>query len=314
MDTDHDGASEAGRTTRHAVNGSPVNSGRSAKLRSVLLLTVSVVSVFLLGAVVHAVATQLVHHEGPLSPADRLKNTNDARLSLIQLLGAVGLVCGLFYTARTNRQTRDAHIETKETHQAERFAQAIGYVGDVSGAVRAGAAHQLRLLAGERPDYWPSVEDVLVALVRERAVPGGTEVGADVIAAMSVIGDPSSPRQRRPLDLRGVHLQGATLLGLNLEYARLDGAVLRESNLTDACLTRASLVRTRLDEARLRNAKLREVDLRGASLRGTYVYNADFSKSDLTDCELGGAVDLTSARLPEARHEPPTSRGSGLER
>lgn len=270
----------------------PVDNGRSPKLRPFLLLTVAAV---LLGALVHVVATQLVRHEGPLSPADRLKNTNDARLSLIQLLGAVGLVGGLVYTARTYRQAREAHIETRETHQAERYASAIGHVGDASEAVRAGAAHQLRLLAWERPDYWPSVEDVLVALVRERAVPGGTGVGADVSAAMTVIGGPPSRQRERPLDLRGVYLQGATLVNLNLEGARLDGAVLRESDLTDARLAQASLVGTELDEARLAGANLQEVDLHGASLRGANVYKADFSESDLTDCKLDGAVGLPYA-------------------
>ena len=238
-----------------------------------------------LGAAIHAGATLHVRHRGDLSVADRLNATNAARVSLIQLLGGIGLVGGLVFTVRT-------YALTRHTQRSDRFTKAVQQIGDPeSETTRAAGVYTLWLLAREARAYWPAAEQVLAAAIRERATPGGP-VRSDVQAALTVLGQrplrPSGERGK-PLDLRGVDLTGADLAAANLERARLDGACLRMANLVDARLQLASLRRARLDGARLSSADLSSADLVGASLRDAVLYQTQLRDADLEGCDLTGA-------------------------
>jgi hypothetical protein len=243
-------------------------------------------AIAILGIAVQWLAVLLVRE---LS-AETAKATNDARVSLIQFLGGVGLLGGLFYTVRS-------FLLTRGTQRADRFSRAIDQLGnDKSATVRSGGAYNLGVLASEEEGYWPMVADLLSTLVRERATQG--PVGPDVQAALSVLGRrPTAVARGRPADLRGAHLEGVTLASANLENAWLMGTNLKSADLTDGCLRRCNLENGNLQGARLSSADLREADLTGADLSGADVYRVSFEHTILDGANLSGIRNLIPGQL-----------------
>lgn len=231
--------------------------------------------------------------------AEQSKAVNDARVSAIQLLAAIGLGGGFFYTVKTFGLAR-------HTQRAERFTKAIGHIGDQgSEAIRVGGVHSLKLLALEEPLYWPVAEQILSALVRERAKPG-IGLTADVHAALAVIGDrpAQSSSNRSPLDLRRVHLPKVNLVGANLERVWLDEAFLDGCDLTDARLGNARLTDADLNKAVLSNADLTACDLTAARFRGANFYKTTISSAEVSRADFSGALNLSRDELKETSGEP----------
>ena len=260
-----------------------------------LTVLLAVVAFCVLAVLLHVTATRMVQG----TTAEHAKTVNDARVSLVQLLGGIGLVGGFIYTARTFALTR-------ATQRAERFTKAIEQIGDKdSSTVRAGGVYNLRLLTEEESIYWPVVEDVLAALIRERAKPGAS-ITADVQAALTVIGDrpDGTSTRRRSLDLQGVHLPGANLVGANLKRARLANACLDGADLRDARLVGASLAGATLEIAELASADLTEADLTQASLRRANFYCTKLGSAELSGCYLTGARNLSAEQLASTTGDP----------
>lgn len=256
-------------------------------------LFVAAASSCVLATLIQFVAVRLV--DG--MTVEQAKSINDARVSLIQLVGGIGLVGGLIYTARTFALTRF-------TQRADRFTKAVEQIGDESEAVRAGGVHSMWRLTTEDENYWPAVLNVLTALVRQRAK-RGTVVNTDVQAALTLIGDrPVTAAARRPLDLRGVHLPGALLMGANLSGAWLDGSNLAGADLTDARLGRARLISANLDDADLSAADFSEADLKKAKLRRANFYKTVLYSADIAGSSLQGARHLTDEQLRTTYGEP----------
>lgn len=264
------------------------------------VLVIAAASFVLLAVLIQVAATLLIRDEQGLTTVDRLKSINDVRTSLIQLLGGLGLVGGLVYTAKTFSLGR-------ATQRADRFAKAIERIGDNSETVRVGAVYSLWSVCLEAETYWPTVEQVLCALLRERAKTDAT-LTADVQAAATVVGGrPSRPAGARglPLDLRNVNLAGANLARANLERVRLDNAILNGANLTDVKFRRASLTETKFGGADLASAELIEADLSRASLiEGANLWQTVFTGATISDCDFGGARNLTREQLAKTSGEP----------
>jgi uncharacterized protein YjbI with pentapeptide repeats len=247
---------------------------------------------------VHLGALLLVQHRGVMTAAARLKAENDARVSLIQVLGGIGLVGGLVFTVRTFRLAR-------LTQRTDRFTKAVDQLGNTeSEAVRVGGVHALWLLSCEAEEFRGPTEVVLCALVRQRTRRKAA-LGSDVQAALTVLGRLSSGlSRRRPLDLRGARLQGADLTGANFERARLDGVDMRGAVLIDAVLVSARLAGACLDGADLKSADLRFADLKHASFRDADLYDVNLSGAEIDGCDLSGAQNLTAAQLASADSAP----------
>lgn len=241
------------------------------------------------------VALHSIPRHGALSPADRERALNDARTSLIQLLGGVALLSGAVFTART-------HLLAKRTQRNDRFVKCVEQLGSESAATRTGAAFGLWLLAEDEPSYWPAVEELLSSLVRERSPcqPVKQTPGPDVHAAMAALcRRPSrAPGEEQTfVNLRGVELTGVDLHGANLGLALLDGARLDDAVLVGANLRRASLVAASLNDADLSNADLEHADLSSASVLNASLWRTNLFGVIATNCDLTLSRDITSEQI-----------------
>ena len=274
---------------------------RRLSYRQVGALTVAFVFAIVAAAIAIFFAARLmVGDQGRIPRVDWLGAQNNARTTLIQLLGAVGLVGGLVFTART-------FVLARRTHRSDRFAKALDQFGnDDSEAVRVGGTYGLLMLAKEAHEYWPPIEEILSARVREVAT-AGSRLGGDLQAALSVLGQrPEMEVGQRglPINLRDVDISGASLNGANLSRAYLDGAVMRSTKLVDARLVRARLSGADLNGADLKgtdftNATLSNATFVGAKMLNAVLFGADISNADFSDVE-----DFPSEQLAHAIGRP----------
>jgi hypothetical protein len=145
-----------------------------------------------------------IHRErNSLQPQDRLKLEsdarklqNDARTALIQAIGGLALLIGLYFTAKTLRTTQEGQI-------TDRFSKAINQLGETGPenlAIRLGGIYAMERIAKDSEwDHWPIME-ILTAYVREHAprkeeeqnnqLPWGIrpKLAADIQAILMVIG------------------------------------------------------------------------------------------------------------------------------
>ena len=208
---------------------------------------------------------------------DLAKAEDDARKSVIQVVGGLALIAGLYFTGRNAWLMREGQI-------TDRYTKAVAQLGDKALDVRLGGIYALERIAHDsHRDHWVIME-VLTAFVRERAPrkeksvsppPNNTlrreeqpgdyipppEVRAqaehapklttDVQAALTVIGR-RQPQYDKPggrLNLRETGLSTAALPVAHLANADLSGADLSGANLSGANLSGADLVRARLSGA-----------------------------------------------------------------
>lgn len=271
-----------------------------------------------------------------VEPKDLAKLENDARTTLIQGLGGLVLLIGLYFTLKNLQLTQDRQI-------TERYTRAVEQLGSDKLEVRLGAIYALERIARDSErDHWPLME-ILTAYIWERAPwppqeklsppPSTIELNppADIQAVLTVLGRRNRGFETKDqrLDLRGTNLRGANLFvadleraiftranlerahlagakleraifaEANLEQAFLEGASLQYAGLDRAHLEKARLLGVRLEDAFLWDACLSEADLRGAHLERTNLFNASLQGANLPDAYLNAAF-LQSADLQGA--------------
>jgi uncharacterized protein YjbI with pentapeptide repeats len=92
-------------------------------------------------------------------------------------------------------------------------------------------------------------------------------------------------------DFAGADLSETNLGGLDLKKANFRSTDFRKANLKNTNLRDAILVRANLQNANLQNANLSGVDFQDADLAG----------ADLRDAQFVGAINLSSAKVINAR-------------
>jgi hypothetical protein len=240
---------------------------------------------------------------------NRLKLQNDARATLLQGLGGLAVLVGVFFSYRQlqhNRRQLEHSIKAgREQHQldqqgqiTERFTRAIDQLGHERLDVRVGGIYALERLTNDSPRDQAPIAEVLSAFVRGHAPwpptgkdqpPAGAPLDAvrplrewapDVQAALTVLGRCERPRDGpRRLDLTNTDLRHALLGEANLQH----------TDLTGARLQGADLYCTQLQDAKFVGACLQGAYLVGAQLQGAILKAEELPGVELEDAKLDGA-------------------------
>jgi hypothetical protein len=223
---------------------------------------------------------------------DRVLAENEIVKNVLQSLGGVVVIIGLYFTWRNLRLTHEGQI-------TDRFNQAVEHLGADRVEVRLGGIFALaRIARDSAKDYW-AVMQVLSAYVRESGRGDNqTAVAVEIQAILTLLA--TRELEYEPADMV-IDLSGADLRQVNLRNASLDGFHLDDVNLEHADLSGA-----RLQAAFLRNAKLHSAQLRGADLSAANLTSADLRDASLRDAKL------VSANLFGARFEGTTLVGADL--
>jgi hypothetical protein len=245
---------------------------------------------------------------------------NNARLPLLQALGALLLVAGVISTWQQVLISREGQV-------TERFTRAVDQLGSQAVDVRTGGIYALERIARDSAADRATVVEVLAVYVRHHA-PGPTPApphdltatgvseavaklqtrAPDVHAAMTVLGrahwrDRSIELQLNDTDLRKTYLPGADLQGAFLNRAHFEGSWLRRVVLRRANLRHAHLQEVWMPEADLAGADLHDADLRGAYLMGACLDGTDLSGADLTGAREDAKTTWPTGFDAERRRE-----------
>jgi hypothetical protein len=233
---------------------------------------------------------------------------------LAQVVGAVVLAVGGFFTWRNLRVTQQRLDVDREVQITNRFTQAISQLGaelkdgQPNLEVRLGGIYALERIARDSPrDHW-AIMEILTAYVRENAswsrrtnpsnavedeVEKPPPPSVDVQTALTVIGRrvvSADPDDR--LDLRETNLRSVDLDGAHLEKAILYESHLEWANLGGAHFQGALLLAAHLD-----NAFVQDADFAGADLSGADLFNVDFASASVKDALLVSVHGLTSKQI-----------------
>jgi uncharacterized protein YjbI with pentapeptide repeats len=279
---------------------------------------------------------------GPLGKAERIKAESDARGVLISALGVAALVISLYLTTLSLKDSRESTNRsldvTREGQLSDRFQRAVTQLGDPSLDVRTSAIYALgqvasstkNLLNDEMRDQRLLVTDILCNYLREHArsqlLPSSSShavvsrpLGAEVQAALTVLGRRDRYNTDRRLELPGIDLGGADLRDAHFENADLNGvnfskallnnahfdrAILYDANLTKAVLAGTDLTEAVLVGADLTGAVLDHTKLRGTNLTQAVLIGTDLTGADLDKADLSGVRDITPDQLGRTTGRP----------
>ena len=275
-------------------------------------------------------------------PQAQFEVLDRARLTVALIFaGLVGLL-GVHINWR-RVSTLERQVATAQLGQiTERFTRAIDQLGAVrpdntpAPEIRAGGIRSLERIAGESPeDFWP-ILDILSAYLRsqsdtpplddnyypvEQLVEQAhrTRDRMDVAFTIDAIGR-LWPHNREsvttPLNLRAVFAPRVALAEKNLRNADFRWAYIEHADFRGADLRAADLLYARLEgatfqHAQLQGAILREAEVSNASLQGAALQGAFLSSANLQGANLQGA-DLRSATLRLANLGVANLRGADL--
>lgn len=277
-----------------------------------------------------------------ISSLDRFTAENEARRTVVQLLGGIAVLAGLFLTLRRLDHAERQLALAQQSHFTERYSRAIEQLGDESMHIRLGGIYALERVSVDSSADYVSVMDVLTAFVRQSvkwnetaAIPlSRTELPQDVQAVMRVLarrpplmtGTEPPWLDLRQTDLRTLDLDRANLrrvlfVGSHLEraklwFATLSGSVFFNAHLEDAEFEQSKLVdcvmsHSTCDRARFSHCDLQHTEFSDASLvacdfSGARLVDTIFTKTNLQGANFYGAAFertvLCGADLTDAKH------------
>jgi hypothetical protein len=227
---------------------------------------------------------------------------NGARTTIVQAVGGLLFIIGLYFTFKNISITEDGKI-------TDRFSKAVEMLGNAQPDVRVGAIYALERIARDsRKDHW-TVMEILTAYLKDRfpinerterepskSEPFSERADKDLQAAISAIA------RRRWLNTEPdrIDLAGLNLSLIMASHGKFKDVSFNGSNLNKAALVFADLRYAALLHVDLRNANLLEARLNGAymaeaDLRGAHFQGADFENTILSNANLCG-VNLSDVK------------------
>ncbi|WP_409464834.1 pentapeptide repeat-containing protein [Amycolatopsis sp. GA6-003] len=261
----------------------------------------------------------LIPASGPTADA-RMQSVSAIRTSIVQLVGSMALISGLYFTLQNLRLSRRAFSASTTQQSIERFSRAVKCLGDKDRLeVRLGGIHVLRRMAEDSPEDQAVVSQIFCTLLREhrgngdaarrgRAAPDVTAMASslDRFNGLSAGLDPLdlSGANLSYLRLRALNLARADLADASLECARIDALDLTDANLIRLDGQGADLRRSSMVRAVARNANFDGADLSWSDLRSAAFILASLRNCSLVGCTLDGSLfvgaDLRGAILRSA--------------
>lgn len=285
----------------------------SRRAAAVLLAGAGAAALAVLGTVFVVLPGAVVDHDlagASVTAQDRLKAVNDARTTLLQVVGGLVVLFGAYATWRQLRLGQEGLRATQEGYVTDRFSRAVDQLGSDKLGVRIGGLHALWRIAEQSARDREAVISIQAAYLRTHlpwppaAGPGSPAAdvhindvapletrAADAQVALTALGVLCQNREQSWVNLSLTDLRRADCDGLWFPEVNFDRACMEAAGFYHANLTQASLVAVNLRHADLTTAVLRRVrcvqaDLRAAKLVEADVRGADFTGTDLREANL----------------------------
>jgi hypothetical protein len=239
-------------------------------------------------------------HGGQLAPQDRVKAINDARVTMLQTVGGLAVLLGVYATWRRLLINEEELRVTRDGQVTERFGRAIEHIGNEKVDVRIGGIYALERIARNSIRDRDAIISTLSAFIRTHATrpadePEGEAAeslamrASDIQTAITVLGRMPRAGTEERVRVPNTDLRRSRLWQLNLDQALMGGIDLRGARLWDASLVAADLG----------HADLRDADLSRARLEDTWLVGADLRGARLDDAILTGVLSDERTRWPD---------------
>jgi uncharacterized protein YjbI with pentapeptide repeats len=232
------------------------------------------------------------------STMERANLENQYRLTIVQTLGGIVVIVGLFFTYEKILTLKDGQV-------TERFTRAIEHLGKEHLELKLGGIYALERIAKEsKTDYWPIME-ILTAYVRKNS---GCDINGNLVEKSNSLSEGSSDTKEVSMDIQAI-LTVIKRRKYSFDDGEPYGLDLQNTYLYKADLTKVHLKRADLSRANLSCAKLIEANLEGANLRLT-----NFTRADLREANLKGIKPVAyGSRFKNAHLEKAHLEGTDLE-
>lgn len=210
---------------------------------------------------------------------ERIKLENELRKTILQLVGGVFLIAGIFFSWNQFSQT-------KERDLSEKLNKIVALMGSDKEYVQIGAIYSLEQVADNHENSSEIITNILSSFIRDYAIWKDTELphrGKELTrAALRIISSSMSKVDKQTIDVSDTDLRSLNLEMLNLNGIIAISARFNSSDLKDASFENAILTGSSFDSANLENVSFAGADLRYASFKDTNIRGIDFSGADLS--------------------------------
>lgn len=253
-----------------------------------------------------------------MHPKERFTITNEARITVAQILGGSAILAGLYFTNQSISQSGAQLSLAQDGQFNDRFVTGVTQLGDEKRIIRLGGLRTLGELEDFHKYHW-IVIDVVAGFVREKA-PWTKELSdqenrehftswnselkapSDIQAAVEVIGskDRTFEGQNYQADLTYSDLRGADFADFWLENMELSGTHFEFTDLSGAHLEGSDL-----DECHFEHATLSGANLTGATLEDAILNDSDLSQViGLSQKQVDSAIGNKGTVLPSGISKP----------
>lgn len=218
----------------------------------------------------------------PTNASERM----DLLRTFAQLLGGIAFVVGLYFTAKSLRNSQenirisqDAHdlaieslLEQRKSQFTDRFYKAIEQLGSAEEDVRVGALYSLRMIAHDSEGLHQQCIDMVTYFIRRRAEQGlGSKLPllGDVQVALGVLGHwypNNKSRSMNGSNLSHLNLAGYSFCQGFYQHVDFSASDLTRADFTQSDLTGADFTSSICSRAVFTFAELGHTTFHGAKL------------------------------------------------
>ena len=242
---------------------------------------------------------ELVHYPNGLTADGQAKARADLRTSLIQVMAALSVLAGLYFSVQTILLSRQTLAATTYNQVAERYTTALQLIVPGNAvSTRLGGLLSLSRIARASVTDRPSIATYFTTLLKLDSVEGGrhdVETSA-ILKGLSELRQIGFKAPYNLTDCKLRNLGGGGIAASRSDFSRscIDDFVAYYSDLTDS----------KFIDAKLNSVDLRFSRLQRILVRSTVTQNVDVSWCDLEDavCILSDfrGISLVGSRLDRA--------------
>ncbi len=202
---------------------------------------------------------------------------NELRKTVIQLMGGIFLIIGIFFSWIT-------YTQTKERDFSEQINKIISLMGNDKDYIKIGAIYSLEQIINNENNN-SIILEILTSYIRDNAKlenkihSSNNELRQAVVKVISNVRKYDSDMQ---IDLSSIDLSTLFLQSMNLKNIKFIGSSFHSSDLKNTSFDYGILSGSLFDNANLENTSFKNTDLRYASFKKANIRNANFSGADLS--------------------------------
>lgn len=211
---------------------------------------------------------------------------NEYRKTLIQIIGGIVIIVGLYLNWRRIVSTENAITISERGQLVDRLSKAVDQIGSNNLSVRIGGLYALKNIGFDFENYTKQVVEILSSFIRvnssvdaacDESVPVPHDVQIALDSIIHIKSDHNEFLDNTIIDLSGCRLMGITIIKKNLK-----GFDFSRSNLSNSNLESCQIANVEMFKTNFSNCNLSKINIFNAKLKNCVFDNSQMSFSILS--------------------------------